>query len=252
MAMSKRGRPAHIALAQQLGVAIVTGRNEPGSILPGEIEFAERFGVSRSVIRESLRMLAAKGLVESKPKAGTKVRERRHWNLLDPELLRWMFEGAPPLPFVRSLFQLRLIVEPAAAELAAVGRSARQLAQMGHALEEMAKYGLGSETGRAADQRFHALILEATGNELLVSLSGSIAAAVRWTTLFKYRLTRTPRDPILQHQALFEAIANGDPAAAREATKTLVEDARIDTEVALDQGVRQAKPDGHDTAYPLS
>ena len=232
----KRGRPAHRELAQRMGVEIVTGAREPGSTLPGEIELAERAGVSRSVIREALRMLSAKGLVDSKPKAGTRVRERHDWNLLDPELLGWMFEGPQPsLKFVRSLFQLRLIVEPAAAELAALNRTTRQLSRMGHSLEEMGAHGLASETGRAADQSFHAVLLEATDNELLVSLSASIAAAVRWTTLFKYRGTKPPRDPLPEHRVLFEAIANGDPAAAREATLTLVRQAQADTEMAIQE-----------------
>jgi DNA-binding FadR family transcriptional regulator len=111
---------------------------------------------------------------------------------------------------------------------------------MGHALEEMARYGLSDELGRAADQRFHALILEATGNELLISLSASISAAVRWTTFFKYRGTRKPHDPMPQHQALFEAIANSDALAAREATAVLVRQARIDTEVAIEEETRRA------------
>ncbi|MBB4616823.1 FadR/GntR family transcriptional regulator [Sphingomonas abaci] len=244
MAAGKRAQPAHISLARQIGVAIVTGTHAPGSVLPGEIELADRLGVSRSVIRESLRMLAAKGLVESKPKAGTRVRERADWNLLDPELLGWMLEGAPPVPFVRSLFQLRMIVEPAAAELAALGRTARQLARLGHALQEMETHGLGTDAGRAADRTFHAVILEATGNELLVSLSASIAAAVHWTTFFKYRSARPPRDPIPQHQALFEAIAQGDPAAARLATAELVEQARIDTEASIEEGQLALAPPG--------
>ncbi|KQM21268.1 GntR family transcriptional regulator [Sphingomonas sp. Leaf24] len=233
MVLRNGGQPANVVLARRMGVAIVTGRHEPGSYLPGEIDLAESFNVSRSVIRESLRMLAAKGLVESRPKAGTRVRERQEWNLLDPELLGWMFEGEPPsLAFVRSLFQLRMIVEPAAAELAAVSRTARQLTRMGHALEEMARLGLDSEAGQAADQSFHAIILEATGNELLVSLSGSIAAAVRWTTLFKYR-AGTPRDPVMEHQALFDMIARSDGAGARAATEFLVDLARQDTERAM-------------------
>ncbi|MFS0773254.1 FadR/GntR family transcriptional regulator [Sphingomonas sp. 1P08PE] len=238
--MAKRGQPAHISLAAQLGVAIVTGHHAPGSTLPGEIELAETFGVSRSVIRESLRMLSAKGLVESRPKAGTKVRDRNAWNMLDPELLKWMFEGAPPLRFVHSLFQLRMIVEPAAAELAAAGRTSRQLSRMGHALEEMARHGLTSEIGRAADQQFHAIILEATNNELLVSLSAGISAAVRWTTFFKYRSAKPPRDPMPQHQALFEAIADSDPAGARAATAALVLQAQIDTEAVISEEAERA------------
>lgn len=235
MAVEKRQAPAHVAIAKRIGTEIVTGRYPVARQLPSEVDLAEDFGVSRSVIRESLRILSAKGLVESRPKSGTRVRERHAWNLLDPELLGWMFEGAPPLSFVRSLFQLRLIVEPAAAELAAKSRTGRQLSRMGHALEQMADFGLSSEVGRAADQTFHALILEATGNELLISLSASIAAAVRWTTFFKYRQSSNPRDPLQEHQQLFEAIAAGDSDAARQLTMILINHAAEDTELAIAQ-----------------
>lgn len=242
MAEVKRREPAHAKISKDLGVAIVTGRYPPGHHLPGEVEFAEQLGVSRSVVREAFRTLSANGMLESRPKAGTRVRDRSHWNLLSPDLLAWMFEGAPPLGFVRSLFQLRMIVEPAAAELAAVGRTSRQLSRMGHALEMMAQHGLATQEGQDADQRFHAAILEATGNELLVTLSGSIAAAVRWTTYFKYRTSRHPRDPIPQHRELFEAIANSDAAAARQATEVLVRQAQIDTEAALNAQPLAAAP----------
>lgn len=233
MKAGKRKLPAHSLLAQRIGMAIVNGEHAPGSIIPSEIELAEGFGVSRSVIREALRTLASKGFLESRPKIGTRVRERQDWNFLDPELLGWMFDGVPSLAFVRSLFQLRLMVEPAAAELAAVGRTARQLSAMGHALETMSQQGLATEAGRAADQRFHALILQATDNELLVSLSASIAAAVHWTTFFKYRHKKLPRDPMPEHRQLFEAIANADAIGARDATRRLIEEAHIATEAAI-------------------
>ncbi|WP_312490458.1 FadR/GntR family transcriptional regulator [Sphingomonas sp.] len=233
MTIVKRRGPAHSALARDIGIAIVTGRITPGSTLPGEVEIAEQRGMSRSVVREALRMLAAKGLVVSKPKAGTRVRERLEWNLLDPDLLAWMFEGEPPAGFVNSLFQLRLIVEPAAAELAALSRNTRQLSRMGAALEAMGEHGLHTEQGRAADQLFHNIILEATGNELLISLSGSIGAAVRWTTLYKHRGSRMPRDSMPEHRHLFAAIADADAPAARAATIVLVDQAREDTERAL-------------------
>ncbi|WP_229668102.1 FadR/GntR family transcriptional regulator [Stakelama pacifica] len=232
MAGTARHRPSHVKVSKELGVAIVTGAHPPGTVLQGEVDFAERLGVSRSVVREALRILAGKGLVESRPKTGTRVRNRSEWNLLDPELLGWMFEGSPPLQYVRSLFQLRMIVEPAAAELAATGRTARQLSIMGHSVELMATHGLNSEVGQAADQQFHTTILEATGNELLASLSSTIAAAVRWTTFFKYT-TRHPRDPIPSHRELFEAIADSDSKLARERTEALIRQALIDTETAL-------------------
>lgn len=223
----------HGAIARQLGVAVVTGKYAPGALLPGEIELAEQLAMSRSVVREALRTLAAKGLVESRPKAGTHVRDRKDWNLLDPELLGWMFEAPPSHQFVRDLFQLRMIVEPAAAALAAGNRSAQQLSRMGHALEIMGASGLASSEGQAADQRFHAEILAATDNELLRALSSSIEAAVRWTTYFKYRSSRHPRDPMPAHRALFEAIANSNGPASKAASEALIRQAQLDTESSL-------------------
>jgi len=229
----KSYEPANRLVARTLGIAIVTGHRSPGEILPTEVELAAEFGLSRSVIREALRTLSAKGLIESRPKAGTRVRARSAWNLLDQDLLEWMFEGAPPLGFVRSLFQLRLIFEPAAAEIAAAERKPDQLVRMEAALAAMARYSLATPEGQSADQDFHRILLEATGNELLVSLGGGITAAVRWTTFFKYRTNRHPRDPIPEHRALFEAIARADGAAARVATVAVIRQAQLDTEAAL-------------------
>ncbi|MCI4589561.1 FadR family transcriptional regulator [Sphingobium sp. BYY-5] len=228
-----RREPAHREIARELGVAIVTGQYQPGAGLLGEHELAAERGVSRSVVREALRMLAAKGLLESKPKAGTRVRERADWNMLDPDLLAWMFRGEPALQFVRDLFQLRLIIEPAAAELAATHRDGTHVSRMGFALEQMQEHGLSTEQGRAADQLFHKIILEAAGNELLVSLAGSIGAAVHWTTFFKHRQARPLRDSIPLHRVLFAAIADSDPAAARDATVTLIKQAQDDTIMLL-------------------
>lgn len=229
----ERRQPAHTTISRRLGVAIVTGFYQPGSVLPGEFEIVEQQGVSRSVVREALRMLAAKGLVESKPKLGTRVRERREWNTLDPDVLEWMFEGEPSAIFVKNLFELRLMVEPAAAELAARKKTARHISAMGHALERMAANTLQSAEGQLADQQFHAVILEATDNDLIINLSAIIGAAVRWTTHFKCRRTGRPRDPIEEHRSLFEAIVDGDGEKARAATVKLIRLAEQDTEAAM-------------------
>jgi len=231
-----KGRRIHGTIAHDLGVQIVTGAYQPGDVLPGEIEFAEQLQVSRSVYREAVRMLMAKGLVESRPKAGTSVSARSRWNLLDPDVLAWMFEGEPSDAFIRSLFELRMIVEPAAAAVAAERRTGRELAQMGHALEEMARYGLATPEGRAADQHFHHLILEATRNEPLTTLSSTIAAAVGWTTIFKQRNRKLPRDPLPEHQALYDAIADANPDAARAAMAELIRRALEDTELSMEPG----------------
>jgi DNA-binding FadR family transcriptional regulator len=227
------GRRIHGSIAHDLGVAIVTGRYQPGDVLSGEIEFAEQLQVSRSAYREAVRMLAAKGLVESRPKTGTRVNERGRWHLLDPDVLAWSFEGEPSEAFVRDLFELRMIIEPAAAELAARRRSGEDLAQMGHALEEMARHGLAKPEGRAADQLFHHSVLQATRNAPLISLSSSIEAAVSWTTIFKQRKRGLPRDPLPDHRALFTAIADADAERARATMAELVRLALEDTRTSL-------------------
>jgi DNA-binding FadR family transcriptional regulator len=244
LAASSLGGRIHGSIAYDLGVAIVTGRYQPGDILTGEIEFSEQLNVSRSAYREAVRMLAAKGLVESRPKAGTRVNDRSRWNLLDPDVLAWSFEGEPSEDFIRDLFELRAILEPAAAELAARRRDGSDLARMGHALEEMARHGLATAPGQAADQLFHHSLLQATRNAPLLSLSSSIEAAVGWTTIFKQRKRKLPRDPLPDHRILFTAIADADATAARAAMTELLRLALEDTALSLhaegDAGPAQA------------
>jgi DNA-binding FadR family transcriptional regulator len=231
--LASSGQRIHGSVARSLGIAILAGRHRPGDVLPGEIEFAEQLGVSRTAYREAIRILNAKGLVESRPKTGTRVSAKSRWNLLDPDILAWAFEGEPSEAFIRDLFELRMIVEPAAAALAAERRSGEDIARMGHALEEMGRHGLATEAGRAADQAFHNTILEAARNGPLLALSSSIAAAVTWTTIFKHRRRGIPRDPMADHRALYETILAGDPEAARAAMTDLVRLALADTELSL-------------------
>lgn len=227
------GRRLRESVAQQLAVLILSGKLPEGHAFPGEVEYAAQIGISRSALREAFRILAAKGLVEGRPKAGTRVTPRREWSLLDPDLLAWQFKAEPSLKFLRDLFELRMIVEPGAAALAATRRAPEQVRQMGDALERMAQHGLATEAGRQADQQFHMIMLEATQNDAIVALASSIMAAIAWTTLYKQRKRALPRDPVPDHRALFEAIARAEPGAARVAMEELVKLALRDTEISL-------------------
>jgi DNA-binding FadR family transcriptional regulator len=227
------GRRLHGAIAHRLGTAILSGQYAPGDVLPGEVAFAGELDVSRSAYREAIQVLAAKGLVESRPKAGTRVLPRNRWNLLDPEMLAWAFAGEPDMRFVRDLFELRAIVEPAAARLAAMRRSRDDIRVMKDALAAMRRHTLATEAGRAADRDFHHAILNATGNDALQTLSASIGAAVNWTTQFKQRARALPRNPIPDHVRVFDAIAAGNGAAAAEAMRALVDLALEDTASAM-------------------
>lgn len=225
----ERPKGIHSGIAHDLGIAIVNGQYPPGTLLPAEERFSAEHKVSRGTYREAIRILAAKGLVYSRTKSGTRVSERSSWNMLDLDVLAWMFESQPSEVFVSSIFELRSIVEPGAAALAAKRRDSRELARMGHALEEMERLGLQSAEGRAADQTFHYLILEATRNEPLITLSSSIAAAVEWTTMFSRKERHKQRDPMPDHFAVYEAIVAGDSETARTRMAELVSNAFADT-----------------------
>ncbi|MBU3076422.1 FadR/GntR family transcriptional regulator [Sphingomonas quercus] len=227
------GRRLHGAIAHKLGAAIVSGEYQPGDRLESEIAFSETLNVSRSAYREAVQVLTAKGLVESRPKAGTRVLPRNRWNLLDPDVLAWSFSGEADMEFIRNLFELRAIVEPAAARLAAERRDRADLKAMKAALGAMRQHSLATEAGRTADRDFHTAILQATRNDALITLSASIGAAVNWTTQFKQRSRALPRNPIPDHVRVYDAIALGDADAASEAMRQLVALALEDTRSSM-------------------
>lgn len=223
----------HQAIAQQLGIAILSGEYQPGDALSGEIEQSLALGVSRTPYREAIRILVAKGLLESRPKAGTHVTARERWNLLDPDVLAWMFIGTPDKRFIRDLFELRGLLEPAAARFAAARRTAEQLERMTTAVRSMRHHGLATAAGQVADQQFHRTILAASGNLALASLASSVGAAVQWTTHFKQRVSERPRDPLPEHEAVHAAIVAADPDRAHAAMMDLLQLALDDMAAAL-------------------
>lgn len=228
------GRRLRGAVAHYLGTAIVSGAIRPGERLTGEVANAAALDVSRSAYREAVQVLTAKGLVESRTKAGTRVLPRNRWNLLDPDVLAWAFSGEPDPGFIRDLFELRAIVEPAAARLAAIRREKEDIKAMREALANMRRHTLATEAGRAADRDFHGALLRATRNDALITLSASIGAAVNWTTQFKQRTRALPRDPVPDHARVSDAIAAGDPDAAEAAMRALVDLALEDTRNSMD------------------
>ncbi|CAN7206668.1 FadR/GntR family transcriptional regulator [Phenylobacterium sp. LjRoot225] len=233
---STKGKPAlriHQTIAHDLGTAILAGRHLPGEIFDGEIDQAERLGVSRTAYREAVRILTAKGLLESRPKTGTRVTPRSRWNMLDPDVLAWMFAGEPDESFVRDLFELRGVIEPAASSFAARRRTDAHLKAMSEAVEGMRRHGLATPEGRAADQQFHKAILAAACNEPLASLASSVGAAVSWTTTFKQRTRALPRDPLPDHVAVYEAIRDQDADRAHATMAELLRLALADMKIAL-------------------
>jgi DNA-binding FadR family transcriptional regulator len=226
----------HGTIARKLGISIVSGRLKPGDLLNGEIASSEQLAVSRTAYREAVRILAAKGLVDARPKVGTRINAQSQWNLLDPDVLDWTFESEPDLQLLNSLFELRNVVESAAAGLAARRRSTAHLNAMRAALDGMSTYSLATEAGRQADLDFHSTLLNATSNPFIISLTNGVNAAIRTTTIFKQRKRPLRRDPIPDHVRVFEAIVARDAPKAEHAMSELIELARIDTPASKRSG----------------
>jgi len=218
----------HGTIARKLGIAIVSGRYRPGDLLDGEIAASEQLAVSRTAYREAVRILGAKGLVDARPKVGTRINARSQWNLLDPQVLEWTFESEPDVQLLNSLFELRNAVESAAAGLAAQRRSAGHLKAMRAALSGMATHTLATDTGRQADLDFHSALLDATDNPYIISLTSGVCAAIRTTTIFKQRRGPLRRDPLPDHLRVFDAIAEKNPQKAQRAMSELIALARAD------------------------
>jgi DNA-binding FadR family transcriptional regulator len=232
----------HGTVARELGIRIVSGTLAPGELLDGEIAASGQFKVSRTAYREAIRILAAKGLVHSRPKIGTQVSQRGDWHLLDPDVLGWMFVSEPDPQLIEDLFELRSIVEPNAARLAATRRTDEQLARMQAGLDGMAEHGFATEEGRRADQEFHAALLEASHNDFVISLTSGVATAIALTTAFKQRLLPAPRDALPVHVKVYQAVAARDAEGAQDAMAGLVDRGRADTlEARQDLGSKRSK-----------
>lgn len=228
---ARRALRVHGTIAREIGLAIMSGQLRPGHVLAGEIEASTRRKVSRTAYREAIRILSAKGLIHSRPRTGTRVSRISDWHLLDPDVLAWMFSGVPRPEVVHGVFELRTIVEPAAAALAATRRTQTHLVEMRRALDAMAAHTLHAPEGRAADAEFHAALLASTGNPFVISLTNGVTAAVNALTEFKQRLSKIERDPVPDHLRVYDAIAAKDAEAAREAMMKLIRLALLDMPV---------------------
>jgi DNA-binding FadR family transcriptional regulator len=230
--MTNDNSPIPAQIAADLGAKIVSGRLKSGTILDGEVQASGRRQVSRSAYREAVRILRAKGLVQSRTKTGTTVSPIEAWHLLDPDVLNWMCSCDPSPQLLISLFELRIMLEPEAAAFAAQRRSPAQLRDMAYALREMEVETLQTAKGRAADRTFHSILLAASQNAFLATLNSSVSAAVDLSTFFKQRTERQWRDAVPDHWVVYRAIEAADPQAARKAMKQLVRNAFEDTTAA--------------------
>jgi DNA-binding FadR family transcriptional regulator len=172
--------------------------------------------VSRTCLREALQMLGAKGLVRSRPKLGTFVREPHDWNFLDADLLRLRERLVSKPVFLRELFAVRRMIEPETAALAAQNATPAMLANLQIAVLEMARdHGARTNATMEADVSFHRLLLAASGNALLSGLGACIEEALRASISITSHPHIGSRFALDKHLAVFEAVCDGNAAAAR-------------------------------------
>src|SRR5262249_17781219 len=182
---------------------------------------SHRLGVSRTALREAIKVLAGKGLIESRPKTGTRVRPRASWNFLDPDVLAWAIDGATAAHFTEELCERRRAIEPAAAASAAGRASRTDLAQMDAALIRMA--AVAAEDGRtnSGEIAFHNAVLQASGNELFRSLGSIVEVVLAISLQISTPRHRRLQESLAQHRAVLDAIHHHDTTAAREALSRL-------------------------------
>jgi len=207
-------------LLETLGQAIVAGDYDARAF-PTEGEVAVRYGASRTVAREAVKMLAAKGLLTSRPRQGTRVQPVANWNLLDPDVTRWMTERPFSSGIYRDYTEVRLAIEPVAARLAARRAAPEDLAAIGTALQTMADEAGDHARALLADIDFHVAILKAAGNPFLLQMRELIQTALTISIGLTNRISGHTAN-IEDHAEVLRAIENGDAEGAEGAMKRIL------------------------------
>jgi GntR family galactonate operon transcriptional repressor len=224
-----RATTFHAQVVAQLGRDISAGRYPPGALLPSEPELCVRFGFSRIVIREAIKSLVAKGMLEVSRRVGTLVRDTAHWNLFDPEVITWRAASADfDTTMARDLMELRRIVEPAAVRLAAERASDEERRALRAAYMAMARAVAGKGDYVEADVAFHTTILLACGNQYLRQMQQAMSAMLEASFAIVAQKPGGPASSLPLHEAVCIGIERGDAAGAEAAALTLIISAEQD------------------------
>lgn len=223
----------HGNTVDHLGEAIVAGRYGAGASIPPEPLLCEELGVSRTVVREAVKSLIAKGLVSSGPKVGTRVLTSDQWNWFDPDVIIWQSKAGLTPEFLRDLQDLRRVVEPAAVRMAAERATAQDIAEIETAFEGMRRAVHEGGDYVTHDLRFHQGLLRACRNRMIVQMSKALGALLR--TSFEISTSRKdgPKNSLPLHRAVLDAVIAHDPVKAEKAILVLIDGAREDIEEVL-------------------
>ncbi|MDE2445616.1 MAG: FadR family transcriptional regulator [Alphaproteobacteria bacterium] len=209
-------------LARNIGERILLGEFQPGGLLPNEAAWGKAFGTSRTVVREALKTLMAKGLIESRPKVGSKVLPRSQWNILDRDVLDWHHAAVDRQAFFQSTQEVRRLIEPGAAKLAAEKRNVAQLARLETAFTNMKKAKTAQESV-IADVEFHEALMAAANNDLLLPFGIIIEKALGDLFDFTTHRNPQPKQAIKLHERVLLAVRAADGKAAIKAMNTLLD-----------------------------
>lgn len=223
----------HGNTVDHLGAAIVAGRYPAGASVPPEPVLCEQLGVSRTVVREAVKSLIAKGLVTSGPKVGTKVLPAEHWNWFDPDVILWQAKAGLTPEFLRDLQDLRRVVEPAAVRMAAQRATAEDIAEIEAAYEGMRRAVEEGGDYVTHDLRFHQGLLRACRNRMLAQMSKALAALLRTSFEISTRRKDGPLKSLPLHRAVLDAVIARNPARAEKAIMVLIDGASNDIEAVL-------------------
>lgn len=216
---------------EALGQDIVGGRYRPGQLMPKESELTEEYGVSRTSVREAMKVLAAKGLVEIRQKIGTRVRSEELWSVFDSDILRWYAMQGRHDVIMRDLIEIRQILEPAAARLAAGRADMTDLRRIELAVAAMARTANDHEGYASSDVEFHMAVYGGSHNALMQRFGRLVADFMELSFDVQQRARAADHvvdfsDDARAHELIFQAINRGDPAAAAEAMLEVVLDGK--------------------------
>ena len=223
----------HVLAAENIGRKIVSGELSPGTTLPNSEDLARQLRIARPAMREAIKLLAGKGLLESAPRRGTVVRPRIAWNRLDQDVLSWQIGNTPNAAFVRGLYELRRIVEPEAAAFAALRATPGHLADIENCLLLMSSTEPASPLSVQADVAFHLSILVASGNDFLAAFGPAIKTSLTMAFTFQREACPSPDHFVPAHRSIVDAIRRGDPDAARATVREHLDRAEADAMASL-------------------
>lgn len=221
-------------IVQQIGLKIMRDEFKPGDAFLNEPELSQQFNVSRPVLREALKMLGAKGLIESRPKTGTRVRPRSEWNLLDPDIIGWQYEIGADQSFLLGVCEVRLMFEPMTARFAAKRATAAEIAAIEQSCQRLQDALNSAEEYIQADLAFHTAICAAAHNELLQKITTTLDTPLRASRVVTTHLPKANAVAMPLHWAVTGAISSRDEGAAEEAMRKLILLTTDDVRRALD------------------